>query len=151
LIGCTVYVIVMFLYVAWCSLTYQTSGIGAKDSSLLGCDALFLGEQFPKSWRVMVQSLSGVNDSRTTNPVTKCHITEDLNPQEHQNTFLELGCMLRSVIDVLVLLCHLLLCLPQFITDILSILSIYFHPFSHICDIGHSIYKLHYILTYKNY
>jgi len=26
-------------------------------------------------------------------------------------------------------------------------LFIYFHPFSHKCDIGHSIYKLHYILN----
>jgi len=30
-------------------------------------------------------------------------------------------------------------------------LFIYFHPFRHICDIGHSIYKLRYILTYKKF
>ena len=56
----------------------------------------------------MVQSLSGVNDARrTTNPVMQHHITEDLNPQEHQNTRSEFGCVLRSAIHILVLVCHL--------------------------------------------
>jgi len=40
---CAVYVM-LFLYVAWCSLTNQTWNIGSKDSSLLGCDAVFLVE-----------------------------------------------------------------------------------------------------------
>jgi len=69
----------------------------------------------------MVHSSSGViNAGRTTNPVKQHPITEDLNPQEHQNTCLELGCMLRSAIHVLVLVCHLplSLCLPQIITEI---------------------------------
>lgn len=45
----------------------------------------------------MVQSSAGVNSARrTTNPVTWHHITEDLNPQEHQSTCLELSCILRS-------------------------------------------------------
>jgi len=66
----------------------------------------------------MVQSSSGVNSAgRATNSVTQHHITEDLNPQEHQSTCLELGCMLRSAIHVLVLVCHLLFP-PQFITEI---------------------------------
>jgi len=39
----TVYVM-LFLYIAWCNLTNQTSDIGSKDSCLLGCDALFLVE-----------------------------------------------------------------------------------------------------------
>jgi len=43
LMECAVYVM-LFLYVAWCSLTNQTSDIGSKDSTLLGCDAVFLVE-----------------------------------------------------------------------------------------------------------
>jgi hypothetical protein len=93
---------------AWCSLTNPTSGIGSEDSRLLGCDALFLGEQFPKSRRVMVRSSSGVNSAgRTANPVTQHHITEELNPQEHKSTCLELWCMPRSAIRVSLLVCHL--------------------------------------------
>jgi hypothetical protein len=55
----------------------------------------------------MVQSSSGVNDARrTTNPVSLHHITEDLSPQECQNTCLELGRMLKSAI-------HFSTCLPS--------------------------------------
>lgn len=56
----------------------------------------------------MVQSSSGVNNAgRTSKSVTQHRITEDLNPQEHQSTCFEFGCMLRSAIHVLVLVCHL--------------------------------------------
>jgi len=73
----------------------------------------------------MVQSSSSVNSARSTfNPVTKRHITEDLNPQEHPSTCLELGCMLRLAIHVLVLVCHLLLRPPQFITEICEYMSL---------------------------
>ena len=73
----------------------------------------------------MVQSSSAVNSARrTTNPVTQHHITEDLNPQAHQSTCLELGCMLKLAILVLVIVCHLPVCPPHFITEIYEYMSL---------------------------
>jgi len=73
----------------------------------------------------MVQSSAGVNSARrTTNPVTRHHITEDLNPQEHQSTCLELGCILRSAINVLAIVCCFRVCPSQFITEIYEYMSL---------------------------
>jgi len=67
----------------------------------------------------MVHSSASVNSARrTTNSVKWHHITEDLNPQEHQSTCLELCCILRSAVNYLLIVCHLPVCPPQFITEI---------------------------------